>query len=48
MQPMPITTKVMSSNPVHCEVVSDLWQFGGFFGVNGMEKNDNFKLRSQI
>jgi hypothetical protein len=43
MQSMPITTKVVSSNPVHGEMnsmqhyvtkfVSDLWQVGGFLGV---------------
>jgi hypothetical protein len=42
MQPVPITTKVVTSNPVHGEVysiqhyvimfVSDLWQVGGFSG----------------
>jgi hypothetical protein len=45
MQSLPITTKVMSSNPVHGEVysiqhsvmkfVSDLRQVGVFFRVNG-------------
>jgi len=41
VQSVPITTKVVSSNPVHAEMysiqhyvikfVSDLWQVGGFF-----------------
>jgi hypothetical protein len=41
VQLVPITTNIVSSNPVHCEVysmhhymikyVSDLWQIGGFF-----------------
>jgi len=44
VQSLPITTKVVSSNPVHGEVysiqyyvikfVSDLWQLGGFLRVN--------------
>ena len=46
VQSVPITTKVVSSNPVHGEVyliqhyvikfVSDLWQVGGFLKVQNI------------
>ena len=54
MQSVPITTTVMSSNPVHGEVyliqhyvikfVSDLRQVGGFFPVSSTNKTDHHDI----
>ena len=54
MQSVPITTTVMSSNPVHGEVyliqhyvikfVSDLRQVGGFFSVSSTNKTDHHDI----
>jgi hypothetical protein len=54
MQSVPITTKVVSSNPAHGEVysiqhyvikfVSDLWQVGGFLRVSSTNKTDHHDI----
>ena len=54
MQPVPITTEVVSSNPAHVEVcsiqqyviklVNDLRQVGGFLLVSSTNRTDRYDI----